>query len=540
MEIGKPMKNLLIVENNTVMLNSKFDETTFGKTKGSLLMKENGYIAEKNSSGEFSRFIAWNFTETKTIDEEVFFCGNFSLAKTVSQQLEDLKDFPTERKKILFDLCCAYDSAIENNIPLPCNGLDGILYSENSILFLPENLFERSCKACGKEFYNKTQNKWKNSILTGTAARRYIESNLAYFALSETSAYNFKTEEELSSAMSFNDFLPIEYRINGISDILAKSINSGIEGNFSQKEFPIDLLKTELFSTNQNKKLMSQKEFLKRQETFLQHQKNKIRRIKTIRKNKILYLSITFALLFFATSTWLIIHEQQKKPVILGLNSKETVEVFYKGLHNMDTEFMNLCAKNCIQAKRYTSSLPQIAIAESMRSAYNFDSGISTPENWLFFEPESSKQFSHRIFGITNFSIDGTKTELNITVPTRKNHPPVSQKYKSRKANFSEEENHTVHYFLVHTADNMINVDEYTTNVKLSWNKNVWQITELNETYASKKFFPADVAKDFKVQLDFCNGDVITATKLLRTKYEWLPTDNAVIAEKLRLDQRGY
>ena len=56
------MKNLLIVQNDSVMLNSKFDEVTFGKAKVSLLMKENGYIAEKNSDGNFSHFIRWNFT----------------------------------------------------------------------------------------------------------------------------------------------------------------------------------------------------------------------------------------------------------------------------------------------------------------------------------------------------------------------------------------------------------------------------------------------------------------------------------------------
>jgi len=279
---------------------------------------------------------------------------------------------------------------------------------------------------------------------------------------------------------------------------------------------------------------------LNRQKLFLQRQKNKIKRIKTIRKNKILYLGITFAILFIATLTCLIVKEQQKKPTLLGLSSKEVVEVFYKGLHNMDTEYMNLAAKNCLQAKRYTSSLPQISIAESMRSAYNFDSGISTPENWLFFEPESSKQFSHRIFGITNFSIDSINTELDIKVPTRKEHSPVSQKYKSRKINFSQEENHAVHYFLINTADSMINVDEYTTIVKLSWIKNSWQITELKESYTTKKFFPADIAKDLKIQLAFCNNDVLNANRLLRTKYEWVPTDAAVIAEKERLDRRGY
>lgn len=531
------MKNLLIVQNDSVMLNSKFDEVTFGKAKVSLLMKENGYIAEKNSDGNFSHFIKWNFTETKSLDGEVYFCGKFCSARTANELLED---FSENRKKILFDLCCAYDSAIENNIPLPCNGLSGILYNENSILFLPENLFDRSCRACGNEFYNQTQNKWKNSILDGQSARRYMESNIAYFALTGSSAYDFKTEEELSSAMSFKAFLPIEYKINGISELLAKSINTGIEGTFCQKTFPLDILKKELFSDLKNRKTMSQEDFLNRQKLFLQRQKNKIRRIKTIRKNKILYLGITFAILFIATLTCLIVKEQQKKPTLLGLSSKEVVEVFYKGLHNMDTEYMNLAAKNCLQAKRYTSSLPQISIAESMRSAYNFDSGISTPENWLFFEPESSKQFSHRIFGITNFSIDSINTELDTKVPTRKEHPPVSQKYKSRKTNFSQEENHAVHYFLINTADSMINVDEYTTIAKLSWIKNSWQITELEESYTTKKFFPADIAKDLKVQLDFCNNDVLNANRLLRTKYEWVPTDAAVAAEKERLDRRGY
>ena len=128
---------------------------------------------------------------------------------------------------------------------------------------------------------------------------------------------------------------------------------------------------------------------------------------------------------------------------------------------------MLAAAKDCPEAQRYISQVPQLYVTGQMRSAFNFESGVSTPENWFYFEPDSTKSYSHYIYGITNFQIDGEADSLNISVPTRKNHP--GRKLFSETGNEKIEKNpdaqHTVTYYLVHNQDNLIYAEKYSIKI---------------------------------------------------------------------------
>ena len=111
----------------------------------------------------------------------------------------------------------------------------------------------------------------------------------------------------------------------------------------------------------------------------------------------------------------------------------------------MDTDYMLAAAENCPQAQGYISRVPQIFVTTQMKAAYNFESGMSTPENWMFFEPDSTRAYSHSIYGITNFTADGIPSTLTQSAPSLRNHPPkLTRAGEERLTEFSRAQ-HTAH-----------------------------------------------------------------------------------------------
>ena len=207
----------------------------------------------------------------------------------------------------------------------------------------------------------------------------------------------------------------------------------------------------------------------------------------------------------------------------------------------MDTDLMLASAKDCPQAQRYISQVPQIYVASQMKSAYNFETGLSTPENWMFFEPDTTRSYSHFIFGLTNFTIDGIPSTLTEKAPTKKNHKHrITRAKDGRAIELSPEEEHTVHFYLVHTVDNMLTIEECTTRVKLNYRKDRWQITELEQNFTTETDSPLPFSLDYKQALKDFDHDEILAIDSLRTKYPWVPTTESMKIEKARLDAIGY
>ncbi|MFC2604061.1 MAG: hypothetical protein ACFNX0_09205, partial [Treponema sp.] len=251
-------------------------------------------------------------------------------------------------------------------------------------------------------------------------------------------------------------------------------------------------------------------------------------------------LAAIFAAAFIAVFSLTVVYESGKKPSVIGLSSSETVKVFYKGIHKMDTDLILAAAKSCPEAQRYISLIPQIYAVSQMRGAYNFESGISTPENWFFFEPDSTRAYSRTIYGITDFELDGNPETLNDNVPTRKNHPQRVRFENGERIKSNSEKLHTAHFYLVHSVDNMIQIEKYVTEVILVMQDNRWQIKKLDQVSDIESVSPAVVSIDFKDALIKSGGDVIAAADILREKYRWIPSAKSLSEEKARLDAIGY
>ena len=526
-------------EEKKIRLNSNLDETMFGKTKSSLLLEETGILAEKNG-GKWNKFSEWKFDEIKTEDEKVYFCGNFS-GKTLLSLIETEPPESLKTDEAVFAVCEIYANAIEENVKIPCNGAAGILVNleEGKILLLPEKTFDRAAANFGKNLYNYFQNDWRDFIATGNSAAGFALGTMAYFAAAKKLPYSEENDKKISD----RNFIPLEQEINGINKNLAAAVDSLLLGKTLKNPFPLDELKKQIFGKESEKHKIPEAEFEKKAQKFRAAQRSRLKRLRFVRKNIAVVAAVLCAGIFITVAVLSIAGENAKKPSAIGLDSAQVTEVFYKGIHTMDTDLMLCAAKDCPEAQGYISKVPQIYITTQMKSAYNFDSGISTPENWFFFEPDSTKAYSHYIYGITNFSIDGKNSALEIKVPTKKNHPArkvYSEDGSRTKIEKSPDATHTVKYFLVHNQDNLIQAEEFTTTATLRFSGKAWTITKLDQTSSSEFYSPLQVSLDFKQALSEHQGNEIAAVDSLRKKYPWLPTKKSMEIEKERLEKIGY
>ena len=529
--------DLVTVEKNTIYLNSNLDETMFGKTKFSLLLNENGIMFSKNENNQWVKKSDWKFNEIKTKDLKVFFCGNFSgesLQSKIEKSSSDLNEY-------LYTICEIYVYCIKNKVTIPCNGPYGIIINseEERILFLPEKTFDKSSANLGKSLYDYFQNNWRDYVAENINAEKIALGILSYFAIAKSLPFS----EEKDRKISDRNFLPLEYALNGINKKLADEINSLLGNSSSKFNFSLEELKNELFYSESKNHRISENRFEENTKKYLQKKEAKLKKIRFIRRNWPKALALFIFIIFSTITGYSIYRENGKKPCVIGLSSGEVTQVFYKGIHTMDTDLILAAAKDCPEAQKYVSKIPQIYVTGQMRSAYNFDSGISTPENWMFFEPDSTKSYSHYIYGITNFIIDGTESALDLQIPTKRNHP--SRKIYAEDGSKNKIENspdalHFVKYFLVHNQDNQIAIEEVSAKVTLRYVEKAWTITKIEQTSSIELISPLPVSLSYKKALAEHDGNVIKAVNYIRPDYKWLPAQKSLEIEEKRLEKIGY
>lgn len=523
----------------TVFLCTSLDEMMFAKTKFSSLMDEKGFIADFTDASV--SFTDWSFTGTKTVGEHVYFTGEGFSGTPISALPE--KQFDTEEiKSVLFAVCRAYDSALSMNIPLPCAGPSAVLYDDesNRLLFVPQKTFDRSCANLGKEKYDMIVDPWQDSALTGVRAINFTRAVYIYFAFTKQLPYPAASQADKSVSIAYKNFCPLELRVNGINLLLAAMTDISLSGKNTEKKFPMDKLKEELFRTTPRKKQIPDELLEEEAAAYMRKRTKRIRRKQNCNRRAGPVIAAIVALVFITIFTLIAVHENRKKPTVIGLTSRQTTEIFYAGIHRMDTDYMLAAAKECPQAQGYISRIPQIYVTTQMKAAYNFESGMSTPENWMFFEPDSTRAYSHSIYGITNFTADGIPSTLTMTAPSINNHPPrLTHIGKERLTTISRAQ-HTVHYYLVHTVDNMIKIEEFTTTADLKFSGKKWQVAFLEEKSSTETLSPLTFSLDLKAALEKTGGNTIEAVEALRKKYPWVPTTESMTAEKARLDAIGY
>ncbi|MCR5763846.1 MAG: hypothetical protein K6G00_10745 [Treponema sp.] len=539
-------RKLVFSKSGNIYLDTCMTQSAFSKSRLSLRLTENGFIATKNENGW--SFSNWFFTGSK-LKEEGSEQDSVLLEGSGFSGLTLLDFFETQdntRQYFASTLVCsAIESAIEQNVPLYAIGAGGIIISSEfeRIIFIPFGLYETASQCAGTEVYALSEGMYINKNLKKAAALRFTQAAITYKVLTGNLPFTQQDEELREEDYKDHNYIPVSQKVWSLNQKLAQAVDRALQAEPSEKRgssekynsdrpFPIDDLYKELGITPEGhpaevirKTNISNEKFeedvRKKQKLF--QKKLKIKRWMRHNKTGIGIFAIALAAVLAIVGT--IVQSMMQQPTTKGLTSFETVEMFYSAVNNTDTASVKSCAK-CKSADNLVDMLSTIYVASKTRSAYNFKEKTVSPAEWFQFNYDGS----YTMYGLTQFSIGTEKGSLFYTAPTR-NSFPKSITEENPDIKNKDTQNLTVSYYLAYNeGDGSLFAEEKEDRITLTFLNDRWIITNiLQNTVKSNKIDYKAFVEEYKNAMNAEGSDILKAAKELRKKYAWIPTNSELL-----------
>lgn len=546
--------DIITSEKNSVFLNSGLNETSFSKIANGLNFMESGILVRFNLFENNFQFTPWSFSGTTVRDDLVCFEGEAFSGRTALSVLKSNNE--TEIAHVSYALNKIFSKAIESKIELPCNGLGGILFNEKiskknssiyqiEALFLPENLFELFSSNADKKEYAENQEFWQNKALASNNAHIFTQSVLAYYSLTKIFPFMKLDTQERQEDIIDSNFIKIENLVDSIDENLAANINMGfnIDGQYERDKSLIDsdLLKTELglnddgTVNHKDRSELSKEELEKRILDNQKHNEKKTNRKRFFKRNITILALTLIAVIIGANLMVKKITDDLEKPSAKNLNARQTIELFYTGMHEQNIDLMKLVAKSK-EASNLIDMVSTLYVSSTLRTAVEGKNTNLAPEVY-FSRPELSTYY---IFGITNFNIDGEFAHNRMIPKTRAEIKALEKNGMISKPEGPLKETHEVTYYriLKNGAEEPFIVSEVSDTVTCEYIKDQWYITEIDGTVSETDYYEDEFKKDYEEVAEGLENkeDCPQIIRQLRPKYEWLPDERAMFDAVLVID----
>lgn len=548
---------LLTIENGELRLNSNLDEYTFGKTGHDNILSYEGTLFDGKN------FRQWTFEEVKSFDAEkngkaerlVFYCAKNPLgssARTLAELLEE--DGPAAFDAALA-VCRALTSAAKNGNQIPMVGAGGIMVDGDKVLFAPEALFSYAANTLSAEEALIQQHGYLNETIKDLPAICFERAAIIYKLLTKNFAFGAADSIARNADILDNNFLPVHYCINGIDSELAGEINRALRLNSTavnipgkrkkgkssedlrpKADFPLEKLEA-AFKLSQNQaENGSDKDFEEKVAAYKKSQSSKINTKRTIKRNSTSIIAALAAVVILAVIIINTIKTRGTDLTSVGLTSTQTISAYMNGVNQKDTMLLSDFGDGKT-ANSFADMVSRIYVLHKQRITYG-DNGFGYPANWLFYITDDTKYQKSGVYGLTNLKIDGKPAE-HVTQIHKKNEkaPPLTEEGGVTLQDGSISV-HKIEFYMIYTEGEEVDylVDKVTDTITLTYKKNRWIITDIEENKRVK--LNVDCAKfkaDYFEELKKSNGEVIPAVDALRSKYEWLPEDAAMQRERDRI-----
>ncbi|MFA6857529.1 MAG: hypothetical protein WCR31_09990 [Treponema sp.] len=565
-----------------IKLDSGLTEYAFGKTGFSVMLTNEGFIAEADGiltgKTEFT-FRSWHFDQIQTLgksdDAHVYFRGSGFTGVSLAELFDAAAAPGTDNKskynaaRASFAVCLVLSQIIKKHIKTGNIGAGGIYVNFESektrILFLPASLYDTVCGCKGTETYAQLQGVWCSTALASDvkAALSFTRAVIAYRALTGRLPYAASDETARNADEFDKNYLRLEYAINGISNALADSIDNALElpslaqqkkapSVLSVPELPLEIFYTELgfndtdsLSKVPHPGALPVDEFNAKVEAYYKSRKKKVNAKRTIRRNTTFLTGAITAVLIIIVIAVVQHHDNGNKPTSRGMTSTQTVEAFYKAIHTQDIELLG-CISRGKAANRYSDSVSQIYVTNKTRNLYEYTDSMITPESWLYYQSKEKTPEKRSIFGITSFILDGQSSTLLIDVPERNMKlPPVKIEGSTTLTNGCKAV-HTADFYIIHTEgeNNDIYAEHHTDHVTLTYKDERWIISDIKSDVTEIQTDSSKFKSDFITACSMYGGDSLQAVSQLRPIYAWLPDAAVMEAEisrqKAKKEQSQY
>lgn len=533
-------------------------EDVFAKTRLVEHLTEKGLLAELGDDGVFA-FKEWAFTSTQSNGETVVLCA------------DDWGDSPVSLLELLDSnkrAVCVAINAMQSASKKPAAGAGGIYVSSDMkrVLFLPPALFDLSSSFRGAYEYHWRQGVWRCANDELNCA--FIAASMAYCLLTGKPPYNNTNEVARDADIYDKNYLPLELAINGVNPELSSAVDAVLEapsallranetggaansanngagmvsgGAHKGKNsgalaasysLPIDALYTEVALSGDfdaaRPGAISGDEFKARVDEYCRARDKRIRRSRTLRRNKAAITAAVIGAAAAAVAVFFAHRDAMDRPTMQGLTSREVTSVFYKAINEQDVAMVTASAHGKVSSE-VGDGLSQVFVSGKMRSMYE-TGGIVTLEEWLIRNANGAVQNTFGVYGLTNVKIDGASAIHNIKVPLKKEHPaPV----RLRDIDILEGStaSHIVRYYFVHTEgeEQDFFCEKHVDRVLLTYIKDKWRVTDVMQETEDLEVDSASFRADLKNAISADTSGkgnlaaVSNALSALKGKYVWLP-----------------
>lgn len=552
------MKNIVTIVENEIRLNSGMGESAFGKTHN------NNSITQEGSIFDGKNYRVWSFDEVRSYMEEgkdertVFYCGTNPLsnnAKTLATYVElGGEDF----YKASMAVINAITEAAKSNIKLPHIGAGGIFVDLTTqtpqLLFLPENLYKYSCNGLSKSDYMDAHGAWINQTIYDLPALCFERGVIAYRLL--TGRYPYPSQDPLERNADILDrkFLPLELCLNGVNPVLAAEINKALKLNSSavtlpgkkqkgkasedltpNEEFPAELME-EAWQLSKATAKSDDKEFEEKVANYVRMRDSKIKLKRNVRRNSSIIITSILVAIVAAIMIVNTVKSNMDEYTSTGLTSTQTIQAFFKAVNTKDTVLLQNLAEGK-NATAFTDAVSRVYVMHKQREAYNHDNGFATPENWLMYITTEAKYQRSGIYGVTNLKIDGKPYEAEVEMMKKNQKPAPLTKEGNITLEKGSQSVHKVDYYLVRTDGEEVDfaVEKVSDTITLTFKGGRWVITELSTETEDMNVDCQTFKNEYFAELEKTEKDVIKAAASLRRKYQWLPSEAALQAERARI-----
>ncbi|MGI5090941.1 hypothetical protein [Treponema socranskii] len=567
-----------------IIFDTGLNESAFAKTRLSNLLSESGIaaFADKNFGSDMTfSFSEWKFDGVKTIGDgdgaHVHLFGRFGEEEEMLSLAEIFLKAERGGEAELYAAAaasyaavCVIEEAKKENVKIENIGAGGIYVKaapgfgkKPALLFLPQALFDKAC-ASG-EFYAKLQGFWISKALSERrSALSFTQAVIAYRALAKRMPYGKSDESERSTDEYDKNYMKLEHVINGVDASLAESVDAALElpsrtveaerknahgshgvhgaaeslhtaDGQKEKPFPLQAFYAELGIDDGTLKEVShpaalpQSEFDAKVASYYKSKKRSISARRAFRRNAGT-IAVCFAasaiIAFFAFSA---VRNARHRPSAVGLTSFEVAEAFYEAIHTQNVELVGAMSSGKV-SKRYGDIVGGIYVINKTRSAYDPKNGIVTPEAWFASLSEENAEARRDVYGITSFTLDGRKASLAVRVPERCEKRTPVRSEGGAPIDEGAQTAHTAEYYTVHTDGETGDfiVERNRDTVRLTYKKNRWAVTEIEEDEDDVPVDTAAFKSDALAALQKYGGDTILATSALKKTYPWVPDRAAV------------
>ena len=561
LEKNAALYEIVSINADEVLLDSGLSSAAFGKLR---IKPEHGMLVHNGARATGVPAIEpWSFTTTKIAADStgnadrVYYAGQFaSGACTLHSQLvaggKRAQAAAVAACTALSTLIAYYaerGTDVANGVPLFSSiGAGGIIVrlgadgnADSDVLFLPSEQFERAVCNQSDGVYTALQGGYIKKGLEGISALAFTRAAIAYRALSGTLAYGEPNAALRQTDMYDCNFVPLELRLP-VAEPVAAAIDAalcmqadmrivpGEKRAMARKQAAIAAQRADAINRFESANVFAaltaapcaEDAALAERRARWQHKQQRViarRRFLRCYKNVLIACAVCAVLVGGIGRS--VYRGNMTLATSKGLPSRETVETLYTGIHHSDVNVV----REVTYGKKMANLLSVVSgifVTAKERESRGAGNTTLSPAEWLFFKGEGT----FWLYGLTQFAVDGIAADTSFAYPQRKDRPEPLSAEANLALTDGETTQHIVTYYRIYSdSSNLINIEEMSDTVTLTWRKNRWLVTSCENITNESTVKLKDVRDAYAAALEATDGDIAQAVGILRARFAWLPTD---------------